>query len=57
MLANAPDPFSKPFLQQIKDAGEAAGTCMALVGDLLKERETAIIGMVSDLRKTWRFGS
>jgi hypothetical protein len=30
---------------------------MALVGELLKESETAIIGMVSDPRKTWRFGN
>ena len=28
VLANAPDPFSKPFLKQIQDAGEAAGTAI-----------------------------
>jgi putative ABC transport system substrate-binding protein len=28
VLANAPDPFSKPFLKQIQDADEAAGTAI-----------------------------
>lgn len=29
VLANAPDPFSKPFLEQILDAGAATGTTIA----------------------------
>ena len=29
VLANAPDPFSKPFLKQIQLAGEATGTAIA----------------------------
>jgi putative ABC transport system substrate-binding protein len=28
VLANAPDPFSKPFLKQIQDAGQATGTAI-----------------------------
>jgi putative tryptophan/tyrosine transport system substrate-binding protein len=28
VLANAPDPFSKPFLKQIQDASEATGTAI-----------------------------
>jgi putative ABC transport system substrate-binding protein len=28
VLANAPDPFSKPFLKQIQDAGKSTGTAI-----------------------------
>jgi putative ABC transport system substrate-binding protein len=48
-LANATDPFSKPFLEQIKLAGEATGTTINAIGVSGNEEfETAFAGMEQD---------
>jgi putative ABC transport system substrate-binding protein len=48
-LANATDPFSKPFLEQIELGGEATGTTINLVGVSSNEEfETAFSGMEKD---------
>ena len=48
-LANATDPFSKPFLEQIKLAGEATGTTINAIGVSSNEEfETAFAGMELD---------
>ena len=48
-LANATDPFSKPFLEQIKLGGEATGTTINAIGVSSNEEfETAFAGMELD---------
>ena len=48
-LANATDPFSKPFLEQIKLGGEATGTTINAIGVSSNEEfETAFAGMEQD---------
>jgi ABC-type uncharacterized transport system substrate-binding protein len=48
-LANATDPFSKPFLEQIKLGGEATGTTINVVGvSNTEEFESAFAGMEQD---------
>jgi putative ABC transport system substrate-binding protein len=48
-LANATDPFSKPFLEQIKLGGEATGTTIDPVGiSSSEELETAFASMVDE---------
>jgi putative tryptophan/tyrosine transport system substrate-binding protein len=48
-LANATDPFSKPFLEQIKLAGEATGTTInAIEVSSSEEFEHAFVGMEQD---------
>ena len=48
-LANASDPFSKPFLEQIKLGGEATGTTINAIGVSSNEEfETAFAGMEQD---------
>jgi putative ABC transport system substrate-binding protein len=48
-LANAADPFSKPFLEQIKLAGEATGTTINAIGvSSDQEFETAFASMEKD---------
>jgi putative tryptophan/tyrosine transport system substrate-binding protein len=46
VLANAPDPFSKPFLKQIQDAGEATGTAIEpIMIHTAEELDTAFAAM------------
>jgi putative ABC transport system substrate-binding protein len=47
-LANATDPFSKPFLEQIKLGGEATGTTINPVRISSSEVETAFASMEKD---------
>jgi putative tryptophan/tyrosine transport system substrate-binding protein len=48
-LANATDPFSKPFLEQIKLGGEATGTTINVIGvSNTEEFESAFAGMEQD---------
>ena len=47
-LANATDPFSKPFLEQIKLGGEATGTTINPVRISSSEPETAFASMEKD---------
>ena len=47
-LANATDPFSKPFLEQIKLGGEATGTTINPVRISSSELETAFASMEKD---------
>src|SRR6476646_160305 len=48
-LANATDPFSKPFLEQIKLGGEDTGTTINVVGvSNTEEVESAFAGMEQD---------